>query len=697
MTTGRPEVLFPLFGDLTGLSGIGKKGKDALENLAVFKPKDLLFTLPNGVINRSTVETVQQADFPCVLSVIVEILRHNKPRSRNRPYRVLVRDAHVEFVLIFFHARGDWIEKNLPVGERRIVSGKVEVFDGVAQMAHPDYILREDQADELPLFEPVYPLTAGVTQKTMLKAIRSAISLAPSLDEWIEPSQMAERNWPSWRAGLEAAHSPTGSADLAPQAPSRARLAYDEMFSHQLTLAIARSATRRKKGRSSTGDGRLQKAVLAALPFEPTKAQSRSVQEIAEDLAAPWRMNRLLQGDVGSGKTLVALLAALIVVEAGGQVALMAPTEILARQHMVALQGLMANARVEVEVLTGRDDARTRRQKLERLADGQISILVGTHALFQKSVEFKDLRLAIIDEQHKFGVRERMDLGAKGQAVDILVMTATPIPRSLELTHYGDMDLSVLDEKPAGRSPIDTVMISENRLDQVIARLHVAIAEGRQIYWVCPLVAESEVMEATAAEDRFATLRKELGDGVVGLVHGQMPSADKDAAMADFVAGRTRLLVATTVIEVGVDVPNASIMVIEGAENFGLAQLHQLRGRVGRGSAKSTCLLLYSGHLTKTAQDRLAIMRETNDGFRIAEEDLRIRGAGDVLGIAQSGLPRFRIADPESQAGLMAVARSDARALLELDPKLETPRGKAARVLLYLMDRDQAFRMISVG
>jgi ATP-dependent DNA helicase RecG len=436
---------------------------------------------------------------------------------------------------------------------------------------------------------------------------------------------------------------------------------------------------------------------LQALPFKPTGAQLRAIKEVQEDMAKPVRMNRLLQGDVGSGKTLVAFMSMLAVVESGGQAVMMAPTEILARQHLAGLRPLAEFAGVRLELLTGRDKGKDRTEKLNALANGEIQIMVGTHALFQKDVDIQDLRLAIIDEQHRFGVQQRMDLGSKGRAVDILVMTATPIPRSLALAHYGDMDISVLDEKPPGRKPIETVMVSSGRLDQVVDRLRVAISEGRQAYWVCPLVEESEVVEMTAAEDRFKHLRAVLGEGNVGLVHGQMRPSEKDQAMADFIAGRTKVLVATTVIEVGVDVPAATIIVIEHAEHFGLAQLHQLRGRVGRGDEDSTCLLLYSGRLGESALARLTILRETNDGFRIAEEDLRLRGAGDLLGVAQSGLPRFRIADLEEQADLMKIAQDDARLFLQSDPKLETERGQAVRTLLYLMEQDKAIRLLSVG
>ena len=486
-------------------------------------------------------------------------------------------------------------------------------------------------------------------------------------------------------------------ADLSPDAPARRRLAYDELMAHQMTLALARAVSRRSKGRTSQGTGALQSKVLQALPYQPTGAQTRAVAEIATDLASEFRMNRLLQGDVGSGKTLVALMALLSVVEAGGQGVMMAPTEILARQHLEGLRPLAESAGVVLEILTGRDKGRERAAKLAALADGKISILVGTHAVFQKDVAFHDLRLAVIDEQHRFGVSQRMELGAKGAATDVLVMTATPIPRSLALAQYGDMDVSVLDEKPPGRTPVQTALISTGRMDEVVEHLRGAVAEGRQAYWVCPLVEESEVVDMTAAEERFKQLRASLGEGVVGLVHGQMPPAEKDAAMARFVTGETKVLVATTVIEVGVNVPNASIMMIERAESFGLAQLHQLRGRVGRGSAASTCLLIYQAPLSETGRRRLEILRETEDGFRISEEDLAMRGAGDVIGTAQSGIPRFRIADLERQAGLMALAQSDARKLLHDDPSLETPRGQAAKTLLWLMEQDKAIRLISVG
>ena len=695
--SGRPEALFPLFAELETLPGVGPKSAQHLAQIGISKPRDLLFTLPYSGVDRAMRASVRGAVLPDVITVQVTVGAHKAPRTKGGAYRITVEDAETAFQLVFFHARGDYLQKLLPVGAQRIVSGKVEMFDGIAQMVHPDHVLPPEEAADIPAFEPVYPLTAGVTQKQMVKAVAGALQRVPDLPEWIDPQQVARAGWPDWASAIRAAHSPQAPEDLAASAKARERLAYDEFMAHQVTLALARSRLRKSKGRQTKGSGALQARVLTSLPYQPTGAQRRAIEEIATDMAAPVRMNRLLQGDVGAGKTLVAFMALLIAVEAGGQGVMMAPTEILARQHLEGLRPLAEEAGVVLEILTGRDKGAERRAKLAALARGDIHMLVGTHAVFQKDVEFHDLRLAVVDEQHRFGVRQRLELGKKGAMADVLVMTATPIPRSLALAQYGDMDVSVLDEKPPGRKPIKTAMVSTARMDEVINHLRSAIAEGRQAYWVCPLVEESEVMDLTAAEERFKILRAALGEGRVGLVYGQMPPAEKDAAMADFVAGRTSVLVATTVIEVGVNVPNASIMVIERAEYFGLAQLHQLRGRVGRGSAESTCLLLYQAPLNEGAQRRLSTLRDTEDGFRISEVDLEMRGAGDLIGTAQSGLPRFRVADMERQAALMEVAQSDARALLTMDPTLDSPRGRAARVLLWLMEQDQAIRLISVG
>ena len=693
----RPPILYPLFADLETLEGVGPKTAKALAQIDIARPRDLIFTLPHSGVDRRRRASIREVQAPAMVTVEVEVGKHFPARQKGRPYRVTVQDSKTTFQLVFFHAREDWLKKQLPTGQQRLISGKLEIFDGVAQIVHPDHMVRIEEAAEIPPFEPVYPLTEGVSLKTMARAVRGALTRVPEFAEWIDGALLRREVWPGFQQAARAAHAPAGAADIAPTAPARKRLAYDELFSHQLTLALARTAMRRGKGRASNGTGALQAKVLASLPYKLTRAQDRAIREIAADLAAGTRMNRLLQGDVGSGKTVVAFMALLVAAEAGGQGVMMAPTEILARQHLESLRPLAEAAGVVLEILTGRDKGGEREAKLGALKAGDIQVLVGTHAVFQKDVEFGDLRLAIVDEQHRFGVSQRMELGSKGAAADVLVMTATPIPRSLALAQYGDMDVSVLDEKPPGRKPVTTALVSAGRMDEVTDRLRKAIGQGRQAFWVCPLVEESEASDMTAAQERFTSLRSQFGEGKVGLVHGQLPPAEKDAAMARFVAGNTSVLVATTVIEVGVDVPNASIMVIEHAERFGLAQLHQLRGRIGRGPAASTCLLLYQPPLGDGGRRRLEILRETDDGFAIAEEDLRMRGAGDVIGTAQSGLPRFRVADLERQSALMALAQSDARKLLHDDPALQSERGQAARVLLWLMEQDKAIRLISVG
>ncbi|MFV2002166.1 MAG: ATP-dependent DNA helicase RecG, partial [Paracoccaceae bacterium] len=685
----RPAILFPLFADIKSLPGVGPKTAAALAQIDVSRPRDLIFTLPHSGIDRTRRASIREVLAPAMVTVLVTVTRHMPAATKGRPYRVMVEDAETSFQLVFFHARADWLKKQLPPGQQRLISGKLEIFDGIAQIVHPDHMVAEKDAAEIPDFEPVYPLTAGVTLKSMTGAVQGALKRLPGLDEWIDAALKARENWPDFQDAVRAAHSPANIGDIAPVAPARQRLAYDELFAHQVTLALARVDLRRKVGRANLATGQLQGRVRAALGYQPTQAQERAIREITDDLAAKYRMNRLLQGDVGSGKTLVAFMALLAVVEAGGQGVMMAPTEILARQHLESLRPLAETAGVVLEILSGRDKGGERRAKLAALKSGDIQILVGTHAVFQSDVEFGDLRLAVIDEQHRFGVSQRALLGRKGAAADVLVMTATPIPRSLSLAQYGDMDISVLDQKPPGRQPVTTAMVSAGRIDEVTDHLRRAIAQGRQAYWVCPLVQESEVSDMTAAQERFAQLRQQFGEAAVGLVHGQMPPGEKDAAMARFVAGETSVLVATTVIEVGVDVANASIMVIEHAERFGLAQLHQLRGRVGRGATASTCLLLYQPPLGEAGRRRLEILRRTDDGFVIAEEDLAMRGAGDMIGTAQSGLPKFRIADLDHQSALMALAQSDARKLLHDDPALNSDRGRAVRVLLWLMEQDK--------
>ncbi|MEM7445747.1 MAG: ATP-dependent DNA helicase RecG [Pseudomonadota bacterium] len=691
----RPQILFPLFAEILTLPGVGAKIAALLTRLAGPHIVDLLWHLPSGVINRNPVPAIAGLESGRTATLEVAVEAH-QPSGGRGPYRVITTDDTGTLDLVFFHAKGDYLLRELPVGAKRFVSGRIEWYRGVAQMAHPDYIVAPDARDQIPSIEPVYPLTTGLTPKPLNKAIAAALTKAPKLQEWQDQAWLDRNGWPDWQTALLTAHAPQSDADLLPTAPARARLAYDELLANQLALALIRRAQRRQKGRSTAGNGDLRAKVVDALGFALTTSQTQAVAEIDADMAAQDRMLRLLQGDVGSGKTVVALLAMLNAVEAGRQAALLAPTEILARQHYRTLQPLAEAAGVKIAILTGRDRGKAREPILEGLRDGALPLIVGTHALVQESVEFHDLALAVVDEQHRFGVHQRLQLASKGAGVDLLVMTATPIPRTLALTAYGDMEVSRLTEKPPGRQPVDTRVLPADRLPELITGLGRKLAEGAQAYWVCPLVEESEKSDMAAATERYEDLRRHFGDRV-GLVHGRLKGPEKDAIMARFTEGSIDILVATTVIEVGVDVPAATIMVVEHAERFGLAQLHQLRGRVGRGDAQSTCFLVYAPPLSETARQRLATLRETEDGFVIAEADLKLRGAGEVLGTRQSGLQLWRLADLAAHGNLLASARDDVRLILNRDPEMEMERGRALRLLLYLFEQDAAVRYLRSG
>ena len=697
----RPPVLNPLFASLTSLSGVGPKLAKLYERLLgreAPRVADLLFHLPSGTIDRRARPKLNAVQEGQVVTVAITVTKHRPaPPHRSRaPYRIETEDDTGTLTLTFFNARRDYLEKLLPVGEVRYVSGTAEFYDGMLQMVHPDRVVDEKGFATLPLVEPTYPLTEGLALGNVRRAVDSALSRLPALPEWQDEAWIARERFPAFADALRHLHCPAEPRDVLPESAAWTRLAYDELLAGQLALALVRAHMRRQSGRGHSSEGRLRARILKALPYTLTHSQQQALNDIVNDLALPQRMLRLLQGDVGSGKTVVALLAAATVIEAGRQAALMAPTEILARQHLQTIVPFAEAAGLKVAILTGRERGSERNEILDRLALGDIDLLVGTHALFQDEVAFRDLALAIVDEQHRFGVHQRLALAHKGDAVDVLVLTATPIPRTLVLTFFGDMDASELREKPAGRLPIDTRIIPMSRIAEVEDAAGRALDEGNRVYWVCPLVDESEKIDLAAAEARFKELREKFG-GKVDLVHGRMKGADKDAAMARFACGKTQLLVATTVIEVGVDVPEATVMVIEHAERFGLAQLHQLRGRIGRGPGRSTCLLLYKAPLGETAKARLNILRDTEDGFRIAEEDLRLRGEGDVLGTRQSGLPGFHIARLEFHGKFLGAARDDAALILARDARLDTPRGEALRHLLYLFEKDEAIRLIRAG
>ncbi len=699
----RPSVLDPLFAPVTGLPGVGPKQEKLLSRLlgrdeSSARVIDLVFHMPTGAIDRRSQPKLRDVILDSVATVAVRIDRHRPPppgRSR-APYLIYASDDTGDIILTYFNIPRSYLQRLFPIGAVRYVSGTVALYDGMLQMVHPDRVVDEKGLAQLPLVDPVYPLTEGLSALQVRKAIEAALQRVPRLPEWQDRSWLKQQEWASFQDALNELHRPRNPTDLEPEARAWSRLAYDELLASQLALGLVRAHMRRPAGQRIVGDGRLRERIARALPYKLTEAQRRAIREIVADLGQPQRMLRLLQGDVGSGKTVVALFAAATIAEAGRQAALMAPTELLARQHHATIAPLAEAAGIKAALLTGRERGGERAAILQRLADGSLDLVVGTHALFQVDVAFHNLALAIVDEQHRFGVHQRLALARKGETVDVLVLTATPIPRTLVLTYFGDMDISQLREKPAGRLAVDTRTIPLSRLNEVVDAVGRALTEGQRVYWVCPLVAESENTDLAAAEERFAFLSTRFHSGV-DLLHGRMRGAEKDAAMARFAAGQTQLLVATTVIEVGVDVPDASVMVVEHAERFGLAQLHQLRGRIGRGKNRSTCLLLYKTPLGELAKARLAILRETEDGFRIAEEDLRLRGEGDVLGTRQSGVPGFRLARIEAHGRLLETAREDASLLLARDPTLTTPRGKAIRQLLYLFERDEAIRLLHAG
>ena len=692
----RPSILYPLFMQIDTLKGIGAKYGRLIKNLCGEKIIDILFHLPVNIVDRTYTPPLSQAKDGKIWTGIVTITEHQPPATKKHPYRIYCTDGTAEMVLIFFKVYEDSLKKNYPIGEKRAISGKIEFFNGMWQMSHPDYVVSATSLAQIARFEPVYPLTAGITNKMVIKLAEEALQRLPLLPEWLTPDSLQTLDYISFNEALNRAHHPKNAADLLPSSTIHRRLAYDEILSNQLALAFIRQKVKQQKGRAFKGDNRLYQKVLDSLPFELTDAQKTALAEISTDQNAPYKMLRLLQGDVGSGKTVVALLSMLKVVEDGAQAALMAPTEILAKQHYETITELCRNTEIKIGLLTGKLRPKEKREIYAKLSSGEINILIGTHALFTEAVAFKDLGYVVIDEQHRFGVNQRLSLSEKGETCDVLVMTATPIPRSLLLTAYGDMDYSKIGELPKGRKPTQTAVMNVNKMPDVIAGLRRKLEQGTRAYWVCPLVEESEKSDLAAATERYEMLQKEFGDKV-GLIHGKMKEAEKDAIMEEFKLGKKNLLVATTVIEVGVNVPEATIMVIEHAERFGLAQLHQLRGRIKRGFEAGNCILLYSYPLSAIAKERLNIMKQTEDGFYIAEKDLELRGGGEILGTRQSGFTQFKLADMTCHTDLLLKARDDVGQILKTDPKLETERGKGLKILLYIFAQDEAVKTYLAG
>ncbi len=713
----RPAELFPLFADITTLKGVGPAAGKTLEKLLRFSSlmpdkaaaglpriRDLLFHLPSDVLDRSYMPPILAAEAGRVATFKVLVLEHQGPpthvrKGRRIPFRVRVTDGAGEMTLVFFHPDNSYIQKQLPVGSERVISGRLERFDGYLQMPHPDIITTPEKLSEVAGMEPVYPLTAGVSSRKLHQWILRALDNVPLLPEWLDEGYCKQEKLPAWKDALAQVHQPQNLSDLDLQHPARRRLACDEILASQLALGVVRSRNRAHAG-SVIPDGHsaLMKTVMASLPFRLTEGQKNILHTLREDMASGQRMLRLLQGDVGSGKTIVALLSMLPAIEAGMQCALMGPTEILARQHFHSIQAFVGVYGIKVELLTATTKGKEREHMLQRIANGESHIIIGTHALFQEKIQFHKLGYIVIDEQHRFGVSQRIALAEKGNRPHVLLMTATPIPRSLAMILYGDLDTSALMEKPAGRLPITTRAMPLERLDEVIEAMRRALKTQAKIYWICPFVEDSEhaTLDIQAAEERYRELKAIFGD-TVGMVHGKMKSADRQKVMLNFAGDVHSILVATTVIEVGIDVPEATIMIIENAERFGLSQLHQLRGRVGRSDAQSSCLLLYHPHCTDIARERLKVIREHTDGFLIAEEDLRLRGGGDVLGTRQSGSPDFIFADPYQHRDLVEAMRDDVKLILHRDPTLKTPRGKALRTLLYLYGHEEKIRFLESG
>jgi ATP-dependent DNA helicase RecG len=695
--SGRPFELDKIFMRVTELDGIGPKNAALLNKLCDGERiLDLLWHKPIDVIDRRYTPLVKDAEKGKVVTLTLSVTKHTRPPKRSLPYRVRCKDSTGQIDLVFFHANSSWIEKKLPLNETVVVSGKLDFYRGIPQIVHPDAIVSEEEKDQVMRLQPVYGLTAGLTNATVLKAIQASMAFIPKLPEWLDEKHKLSMGWSDWDDALKSLHNPHIEEELHSSAKHRARLAYDELLANQLALALVRHKQKKKKGNAFLIKREIREKVINMLPFELTQAQKNTLDEIDHDMSQPYKMLRLLQGDVGAGKTIVALLAMLNAISSGFQAAIMAPTEILARQHEESMKEWLDKAGISYIILTGRDKGKNRINKLNLIATGHAQIIIGTHALFQEDVIFNKLGMCVIDEQHRFGVHQRLSLASKGKGVDVLVMTATPIPRTLTLTAYGDMDVSRLNEKPPGRKPIDTRLISIDHLEDMIEGIQRQTEQGTKVYWVCPLVEESEKLDLAAAQERYEILQAKFGDRV-GLVHGRMKSLDKDQIMQDFLSDKLDVLVATTVIEVGVNVPEATIMVIEHAERFGLAQLHQLRGRVGRGDKQSFCFLLYSSPLSQTAKERLKIMRDTEDGFIIAEKDLELRGAGDILGIKQSGLPNFKLADLPAHGDLLMTARQDVKLILEKDPELMSDRGQALKTLLYLFEKDQTIQYFRSG
>ena len=688
---------------LSSLPGVGPRTRALLKNLVGDSLQDLLFFFPHRIVERlyfpsihaylRSAHTLKEDVF---ITLIVRVNQISKPTRKGGPIKVKVEDDTGSFDLMFFNSNFQYLQKKLMLFQDLLVSGRPTFYGKKFQINHPDYIGAPAALSDFRGSSPIYPLTAGLSNKVVASVAQTALKMAPNIDEWLSPELLNARHWPSWKEALTTLHCPK-PIDFLPTCPARQRLAYDELLAQQLTLLLSRTTSFTKSGMSTPASTRIP-SFLKSLPFELTPCQTRVFKEISEDLSSSRRMLRLLQGDVGSGKTVVSFLAALQMSDQNAQVSFLAPTEILAQQHFKTMSPWAESLGISLDILSGSSSQRKHGKDVKnRLKEGILSLVVGTHALLEDDVIFKDLRLVVVDEQHRFGVEQRLKLFKKGRHSDILAMSATPIPRTLQLVNFGDMGISILHEKPKNRKPITTRVLPLNRIDDVINGITRILEKKQRVYWICPLIEESEKLDLTAAQERFLALQHVFGEKVVGLLHGKMKSVEKENVMGSFARGDIQILVSTTVIEVGIDIKEASLMVIEHAERFGLSQLHQLRGRVGRGEDASSCLLLYAEGLSEIARCRLSILRETNDGFKIAEEDLRLRGSGDLLGVHQSGYDIFKVADLYEHKDLLEMAQKEARLIFEKDPHLLNERGFKLRNLLSLFNRVHVLEYLTAG
>ena len=700
----RPDNIFSLFASLNNLNGVGEKKLKLLEKKIGPYLINLLFYLPLGSIDRfknTSLKTIQHNE---IITCELEVLEVNIPpynyRKKVNVSKIITfglnNESNVRLDIIYFGQNTQYLKNIYQVGKKIIVSGKFESFNGLGQIVHPDYVFPIKDKYKIPKIENIYSLFEGVNQKFISKILKESLKKIPEIPEWLSQRTLKDYQFVDWKTSINKLHSPDDISNNQLDSIFRKRLALDELIANQLSMLMLKNKISKVKIKSSEINSKLVMDFYKIIPFQLTQNQEKVINEIKEDIITNSTMVRMLQGDVGSGKTIVALISMLHAISDGSQAVLLVPTEILAIQHYNSIKNLTKTMNLEINLLLGESrqvgSKKNRLETIEKIKSGVSQIIIGTHALFSKKIEYRNLSLAVIDEQHRFGVKQRLEITEKGQNVDVLVMTATPIPRSLALTAYGDMNISSIKEKPIGRIPIKTYVMPHSKLEDVLLSIRRAISKGDLVYWVCPLIEESEGLDLVAVNERYEFLKNYFGNLQISLVHGKQNQDEREKSIEEFKIGKSKILVATTVIEVGVDIPDATIMVIECAERFGLAQIHQLRGRVGRSSKQSSCILLYKSQLTPVAHSRLKILKETDDGFEIAENDLILRGPGEILGSKQSGNIDFKFVDLHIHGDLISLARKEAEYLLETDTEF-----KKINVLLSIFENNESIKLLKGG